>query len=238
MTNKSIVIVEDEKKIAQLLVDYLERDGFQTQVVSDGAQATDIIRAADPTFVILDLMLPGKDGLSICREVRQFSNVPIMMLTARVDEIDRLLGLELGADDYVCKPFLPREVIARIHAILRRTEITRSAGIAAAQQATTAEPEETLCYRNITLYPERYHCQIDDQPIELTPVEFRMLNALMSKPGRVYSRDALMDKCYTDDRIISDRTIDSHLKNLRRKISQVCGEELLHSVYGVGYKIE
>lgn len=234
--NQLIVIVEDEEKIAQLLVDYLQRDGFHTLVIGDGNEATDVIREQRPCFVILDLMLPGKDGLSICKEVRRFSNVPIIMLTARVDEIDRLLGLELGADDYVCKPFLPREVVARIHAILRRTAMTAEPETPV-QDELADETEEVVRYRNIALYPERYHCRIDQQSVELTPVEFRMLMTLMSKPGRVYSRDSLMTKCYTDDRVISDRTIDSHLKNLRKKL-KVGGEDLLHSVYGVGYKIE
>ncbi len=228
MTDQKIIIVEDEDKIAQILVDYLAKEGFKTIVLNDGSNAVETVRASDPVFVILDLMLPGKDGLTICREVRQFSTVPILILTARVDEIDRLLGLEMGADDYVCKPFLPREVVARVRTILRRV-----------QQYPVVTTEDKIEYRGIVLSPERFQCKIDEQELELTPVEFRMLQTLMSQPGRVYSRDALMNVSYLDDRIVSDRTIDSHIKNLRRKLAGVVGkDEVIHSIYGVGYKIE
>jgi two-component system response regulator BaeR len=223
-----ILVVEDEPKIAQLLVDYLQQDGFKVTVLGEGTDAVEIIREREPGFLILDLMLPGKDGLTICREVRQFSNVPIMMLTARVDEIDRLIGLELGADDYVCKPFSPREVVARVRTIQRRLQ----------QQPAVASDTE-LNYRDITLYLERYECIAQGQSIELTPVEFKMLRGFMSQPGRVFSRDQLMDISYPDERIVSDRTIDTHVKNLRKKLTQsVDEEELIHSIYGVGYKIE
>lgn len=228
MNNQKIIIVEDEEKIAQILVDYLARDGFKTIVLNDGTNAVETIKVSDPVFVILDLMLPGKDGLSICTEVRRFSTVPILMLTARVDEIDRLLGLEMGADDYVCKPFLPREVVARIRTILRRV-----------QQHPTATTDEKIEYRGIVLSPERFQCRIGEEELDLTPVEFRMLQALMSHPGRVRSRGSLMKSSYQDDRIVSDRTIDSHIKNLRKKLSEaVDDDEIIHSIYGVGYKIE
>lgn len=228
MNKQKIIIVEDEEKIAQILVDYLAKEGFTTTVLNDGSDAVETIRASDPAFVILDLMLPGKDGLSICREVRQFSTVPILMLTARVDEIDRLLGLEMGADDYVCKPFLPREVVARVRTILRRV-----------QQQPAVTTEDKIEYREIALYPKRFQCKIRGEELELTPVEFRMLQALMSQPGRVYSRDSLMELSYLDDRIVSDRTIDSHIKNLRKKKSDALGDdEMIHSIYGVGYKID
>ena len=228
MTDQTIIIVEDEDKIAQILVDYLAKDGFKTQVLNDGTHAVETIRAASPAFVILDLMLPGKDGLSICREVRQFSSVPILMLTARVDEIDRLLGLEMGADDYVCKPFLPREVVARVRTILRRVN-----------QHPVSSTHDKIEYRGISLFPERFMCKVADAELDLTPVEFRMLQTLLSQPGRVYSREILIQSSYQDDRIVSDRTIDSHIKNLRKKLSQALGdEEVIHSTYGVGYKIE
>jgi len=228
MNNQKIIIVEDEEKIAQILVDYLARDGFKTIVLNDGTNAVETIKVSDPVFVILDLMLPGKDGLSICTEVRRFSTVPILMLTARVDEIDRLLGLEMGADDYVCKPFLPREVVARIRTILRRV-----------QQHPTVTTDEKIEYRGIVLSPERFLCRIGEEELDLTPVEFRMLQALMSHPGRVRSRGSLMKSSYQDDRIVSDRTIDSHIKNLRKKLSEaVDDDEIIHSIYGVGYKIE
>ncbi len=228
MSDQTIIIVEDEDKIAQILVDYLTKEGFKTKVVSDGSNAVETIKASEPAFVILDLMLPGKDGLTICKEVRQFSTVSILMLTARVDEIDRLLGLEIGADDYVCKPFLPREVVARVRAILRRV-----------QQPAAPRTDDRIEYRGIVLSPERFLCRIGESEIELTPVEFRMLQTLISHPGRVYSRDTLMKLSYPDDRIVSDRTIDSHIKNLRKKLSDVLAdEEIIHSIYGMGYKIE
>ncbi len=228
MTDQKIIIVEDEDKIAQILVDYLAKEGFKTIVLNDGSNAVETIRASDPVFVILDLMLPVKDGLTICREVRQFSTVPILMLTARVDEIDRLLGLEMGADDYVCKPFLPREVVARVRTILRRV-----------QQYTAVTNDNKVEYRGIVLSPERFACWVGEEELDLTPVEFRLLHTLMSQPGRVYSRDSLMKSSYLDDRIVSDRTIDSHIKNLRKKLSEAMGnEEIIHSTYGVGYKIE
>ena len=233
MNDQRVLIVEDEVKIAQILVDYLKNDGFQTDVLNSGEVAVETVRELKPDFVILDLMLPVKDGMAICREVRQFSNVPIMMLTAKVDEIDRLMGLEIGADDYVCKPFLPREVVARVKTILRRvTPETQSI------QSTQAA-ESQLSYRSMTLQPDKYLCLISDERVDLTPVEFRLLQTMVSQPGRVFSRDNLMEASYPDGRVVSDRTVDSHVKNLRKKVLALSGEEdLIHSVYGVGYKVE
>lgn len=227
MNATHVIIVEDEDKIAQILVNYLKQDGFKTSVIPDGYRAVETIQSQQPDFIILDLMLPGKDGLSICREVRQFSNVPIMMLTAKVDEVDRLIGLEIGADDYVCKPFLPREVVARVKTILRRV------------QQQPVKNENIVEYRDVVLSPERFQCLIGEVELELSPVEFRMLQTLLAHPGRVFSRDSLMHSSYLDDRIVSNRTIDSHIKNLRKKINDAVGnDELIHSIYGVGYKIE
>jgi two-component system response regulator BaeR len=226
----NILVVEDEPKIARILVDYLQREGYQVATLEEGAGAVEYIRTHAPDFLILDLMLPGKDGLTICREVRQFSQMPIMMLTAKVDEIDRLLGLELGADDYVCKPFSPREVVARVKSIMRRMQL---------QPAAVHDSEKEVVYRDITLYPDRFQVLAGGRGVELTPIEFRLLQALMSRPGHVFSRDRLMTLSYTDGRIVSDRTIDTHIKNLRRKLhSATPGEDLLHSIYGVGYKVE
>jgi len=227
MNNMQILIVEDEKKIAQILVDYLERDGFLTTVIHDGAEALAAIKDNEPALVILDLMLPNKDGVSICRELRQFSNVPVVMVTARVDEIDRLVGLEIGADDYVCKPYLPREVVARVKSILRRV------------QHAEDTPSERQEYRGIKLFADRFLCRAQGKDVELTPVEFRLLQTLMAHPGRVYSRESLMGSSYPDHRIVSDRTIDSHIKNLRKKLTDAMDtEDLIHSIYGVGYKLE
>ena len=228
-----ILVVEDEPKIARLLADYLQPEGYAVSILNTGTGAVEFVRERSPDFIILDLMLPGVDGLTICREVRQFSDVPIMMLTARVDEIDRLLGLELGADDYVCKPFSTREVVSRVKIILRRVQAWP------AEARPTEADSNQLAYRDVIVYPERFLCEAGGRNIELTPVEFRMLHALISRPGHVFSRDRLMELSYPDSRIVSDRTIDTHIKNLRRKLHQALGEEeLLHSIYGVGYKFE
>ena len=234
MADKShILVVEDEPKIARLLADYLQPEGYAVSILNTGTGAVEFVRERSPDFIILDLMLPGVDGLTICREVRQFSDVPIMMLTARVDEIDRLLGLELGADDYVCKPFSTREVVSRVKIILRRVQAWP------AEARPTEADSNQLAYRDVIVYPERFLCEAGGRNIELTPVEFRMLQALISRPGHVFSRDRLMELSYPDSRIVSDRTIDTHIKNLRRKLHQALGEEeLLHSIYGVGYKFE
>jgi two-component system response regulator BaeR len=228
MTKPEVLIVEDEHKIARLLADYLARDGFAVETLGEGTHAVETIQARRPAFVILDLMLPGKDGLTICTEVRRFSDVPIMMLTAKVDEIDRLLGLRIGADDYVCKPFSAREVVARVHTILRRVE------------KSAAVPDETaIDYLGLHLCLDRFLCEVDGVRAELTPVEFRLLWALTSHPGRIQTRESLMRQSYTDDRIVSDRTIDTHVKNLRRKLAEAGASGFeIRAVYGVGYKIE
>ena len=219
-----ILIVEDEPKIAALMADYLERDGFRTETIHNGIDAVESVRAGPPALVLLDLMLPGKDGLGVCRSVREFSTVPIIMVTARVEEIDRLLGLELGADDYICKPFSPREVVARVRAVLRR-------------QAMAEAPGND--YRGLVLDEERHEATLNGTALGLTPVEFRLLSLLALRPGVVYSRDQLMQRIYTDRRIVSDRTVDSHIRNLRRKIDALAGDDdYVHSVYGVGYKLE
>ncbi|MEM7084252.1 MAG: response regulator [Pseudomonadota bacterium] len=224
----SILVIEDEPKIAQLLSDYLTRENFQVDILLEGTHAVERVQERQPSLILLDLMLPGKDGLTICREVRQFADVPIIMITAKVDEIDRLLGLELGADDYVCKPFSPREVVARVKTILRR--------VGRAIEPVT--DEKVITYRSVRLLPERYECQVNDTRIELTPVEFRLLQAMVGRPGHVFSRDKLMTVAYTDDRVVSDRTIDTHIKNIRKKLVAAGCDDMLHSIYGVGYKVD
>ncbi|GIU53196.1 MULTISPECIES: response regulator [Shewanella] len=222
-----VLIVEDEPKIAQVLVDFLTLEGFDTLVQHDGQIAVETIKQGVADFVILDLMLPHKDGLTICKEVRQFSQIPLLMLTARVEEIDRLIGLEIGADDYVCKPFSAREVVARVKTILRRVE--------AVPQAS----EDEIVYKHLLINIQRFKCNVSSVEVDLTPVEFRLLHTMLKRPGVVHSRDSLMQVCYVDDRVVSSRTIDSHIKNLRSKLtlnSTQCN--LLHSIYGVGYKVE
>ncbi|WP_343547309.1 response regulator [Ralstonia sp.] len=217
-----ILIIEDEPKLAALMTDYLRAAHYETEWLADGTQATQRVRETAPELVLLDLMLPGKDGLEICREVRAFSEVPIVMVTARVEEIDRLLGLELGADDYVCKPFSPRELVARIKTILRRVQ--RGGGV----------PESAL-----QIDSAAYAATLRGQRLDLTPVEFRLLAALAAAPGRILSRSNLLEQIYDDHRIVTDRTVDTHIKNLRRKMEQVSpGTDLIHSVYGVGYRLD
>jgi len=215
-----ILIVEDEQKLAELIRDYLARSSFDTTVLGNGNDVVPYVRENKPDLVILDLMLPGRDGMEICKEIRTFSNLPIIMVTARVEEIDRLLGLELGADDYVCKPFSPRELVARVKAVLRR-----------------AGGETTIKAKGLVLDEARYQASLHGVDLELTAVEFKLLSFLAANPGRIYSRDQLMERIYSDHRIVSDRTIDSHIKKLRKKISgQSPDKELIGSVYGVGYK--
>jgi two-component system response regulator BaeR len=221
--SETILIVEDEARLAGLLADYLRASGFATHCLGDGREVLGWVRAHDPALILLDLMLPGRDGLSLCRDLRAFSEVPIIMTTARVEEIDRLLGLELGADDYVCKPYSPREVVARVKAVLRR-------------RAPAAGPEPGL----LRLDPERLRVQAPDGlSIELTAIEFALLQTLHAAPGRIFPRDRLMDRIYPDGRVVDHRTIDSHIKKLRRRLAELLPDrELIHSVYGVGYRFE
>ncbi len=224
----TILITEDEPKIAALLRDYLQAAGYATHWLKSGDTAVKWIQDNAPDLVLLDLMLPGKDGLTICREVRQFSQLPIIMVTARVDEIDRLLGLEMGADDYICKPFSPREVVARVKSVLRRAQATAFA---------SSEPDNE--YRGLTLDEVAFRARVNGNPLDLTPVEFRLLQTMLDQPGRVFSRGQLMNNMYTDGRIVSDRTMDSHVKNLRQKLAGLLPDtEIIHSVYGVGYRLE
>jgi len=218
---KLILIVEDEPQLAALMSEYLQQAGFTTNIIDNGLQVINVVKELKPELILLDLMLPGKDGMAICKELRNFSNIPIIMVTARVEEIDRLLGLELGADDYICKPFSPREVVARVKTVLRRSDTNVSFGT------------------DIVLDESTYKALVKDESLELTAVEFQMLKILLSEPGRIFSRNHLMDRIYQDHRIVSDRTIDSHIKKLRKKIAGVSPEvEYIHSVYGVGYKYE
>lgn len=220
MTN-TILIVEDEPALAQLLADYFQAADYPTHIIERGDQVDAWLQHHSAAAVILDLMLPGKDGLEVCKGIRTYSNVPILMTTARVEEIDRLLGLELGADDYICKPYSPREVVARVKTVLRRTQAPAPAN------------------GHFELQPERCQVLVNDHSIELTSTENELLRLLMSEPGRIYSRNHIMDNIYSDYRIVSERTIDSHVKKLRKKIAQAEPEhDFVQSVYGVGYKFE
>ena len=216
-----ILIVEDEKQLAAILGDYLSASGFATAWLDQGNGVASWIRENRPDLVLLDLMLPGRDGVEICKDIRSFSNIPIIMVTARIEEIDRILGLELGADDYICKPFSPREVVARVKAVLRR-----SAGT-------------DIPFHGLHLDEAKMRASLHGRPLELTTVEFKMLSFIVAHPGRIYSRDQLIEQIYQDQRIVSDRTIDSHIKKLRRKIENVePGCSLIRSVYGAGYTFD
>jgi len=218
-----ILIVEDEEKLAKLAADYLHNAGFATNTLADGDAVVPWVKQHHPDLILLDLMLPGRDGLSICREIRNFSTVPIIMITARIEEIDRLLGLEMGADDYMCKPFSPREMVARVKAVLRRLQ---------PQAADNRAHALILDANSFRVFAEGHE-------IELTSVEFQLLQALYRQPGRIFSRSKLMDLIYQDQRIVSDRTIDSHIKKLRKKLADLMpGQELIHSVYGAGYRYD
>ncbi len=220
--NQMILIVEDETRLADLHRDYLQQSGYDTKWLEDGLSVVSWVKSNSPALILLDLMLPGKDGLEICKEIRSFSNVPIIMVTARVEEIDRLLGLGLGADDYICKPFSPREVVARVKTVLRRSF-----------------PHPVQENKALNLNEEHGQAILKGKKLDLTAVEFRLLTILVNNQGRIFSRNQLMDHIYTDQRIVCDRTIDSHIKKLRKKITAAVPElDLIHSIYGVGYKYE
>jgi two-component system response regulator BaeR len=215
-----ILIVEDEQQTAEILIDYLRLEHYQPHLLTDGSACVPWIREHTPSLILLDLMLPGKNGLEICREVRTFSSVPIIMTTARIEEIDRLLGLELGADDYICKPYSPREVVARVKTVLRRVRNITS-------------PQDSA----LQLDASRYTATLNGHDLQLTAAEFRMLHYLASHPGRIYNRQQLLNAIYPDERALNDRAIDNYIKNLRKKIAATSGDpEMIQSVYGVGYK--
>jgi len=223
-----ILIVEDETKIAGVLVDYLAQAGYAVHHLARGDAVEPWLAEHPVDLVLLDLMLPGKDGLEVCKALR--APAPgrvapaIIMVTARVDEIDRLLGLELGADDYICKPFSPREVVARVKAVLRRGQ----------RPAAPAAPDQGL-----HLDDAGWRATLDGHDLGLTAVEYQLLKVLSARPGRIFSREQLMDAMYRDERVVADRTVDSHIKKLRRKLDERApGRELIRSVYGLGYKYE
>jgi DNA-binding response OmpR family regulator len=222
----TVLIVEDDKKTASLISLYLEREGFRTVTAYDGPQALELARQVNPAFVILDLMLPLIDGWEVCRRLRQASDVPILMLTARGEEVDRVSGLTLGADDYVVKPFSPRELVARVKAILRRGRLETSKG------------KKILSREDLVLDTEKHHVTLAGRPVSLTPHEFKLLQALMSAPGRVFSRNDLLAHLYPKhDAIVIDRVVDVHIGSLRQKIEKDPSHPRhLLTVRGIGYK--
>lgn len=218
--SNSILIVEDEIKLANLLADYFKLTEYEPYQIHHGDEVIAWVKKHQPSVILLDIMLPGKDGITLCKEIREFSNVPILMVTAKVDELDRLLGLDLGADDYICKPFSPREVVARVKAVLRRS-----------QALDIASSDFLLDEGHLLVTFKR-------NSVVLTSVEFQLLKPLANKPGRIFTREQLMQNMYSDDRIVNNRTIDSHIKKLRKKLISISDEEdLIQSVYGAGYRL-
>ncbi|MGI9569847.1 MAG: response regulator [Desulfobulbia bacterium] len=223
MANEHIFVVEDEVKISELLRDYLVQEGFTVTCLERGDEVVSKVKKEQPALILLDIMMPGKDGTEVCREIRRFSNVPILMLTAKVEEIDRIIGLELGADDYICKPFSPREVIARVKAVLRRTY--------------TPSDMKQIISGPLSLNEESHQVTVDGKPLKLTPSEFGLLKVMMAYPNRVFSRSELLDRVQGYQFEGYDRTIDSHIKNLRKKIAQMLpDQDIICTVYGVGYQ--
>jgi len=225
--NKRVLIVDDDAKTVELVKLYLNRDGYRVLTAYDGIEALKLAREGHPDLIVLDLMLPGMDGLEVCRKLREESDVPIIMLTARTTENDRLAGLDMGADDYVTKPFSPRELAARVRAVLRRIP----------EEALMRGPEE-IKYEELTLNFRRHEVNLAGTLLILTPIEFKLLGILTREPDRVFSRAQLIDMSVGYDFEGFDRTIDVHIYNLRRKLESVDGHLVrIKTVYGAGYKL-
>jgi two-component system response regulator BaeR len=219
--NQRILVVEDEKDLGEILRDYLLSDNFDVTLIADGKVAQEYLQNEHWDLVILDLMLPNIDGLTLCKEIRKTSSLPVVITTAKVEEIDRLLGLEIGADDYICKPYSPREVIARVKAVLRRAQLTLA-------------PEEDY----LQLNKDTLEARLKQQVISLTSIEFRLLETLANNKHKVVSREQLLKNAYDDHRVVSDRTMDSHITKLRKKLSSIYDGDPIQSVYGVGYRLQ
>jgi DNA-binding response OmpR family regulator len=220
----TVLVVEDEIEIARIVRDYLRNAGFEVIVVGDGGSAVASVRSAKPDLLVLDLGLPGRDGLDVAREIRRWSDTPIVMLTARGDETDRIVGLELGADDYVVKPFSPKELVARVRAVLRRSR-------------TAARGDEIVRAGDVEIDTGKMRVSVAGAPVELTPTEFQLLATLAREPGRVFTRSQLLDAVHGVAIESYERAIDAHVKNLRRKIEPTPGSpRYVVTVHGVGYR--
>ena len=216
-----VLIVEDEKEIAALLSKFIVAAGMNAHIINNGLEATQWIRDNSPDLVVLDLMLPGKSGEKVCKEVRRFSDVPIIMATAKVEEVHRLIGFEMGASDYICKPYSAKEVIARIKSLV----------------ALYNRAEDAVC--SLQLDREKLRANYDGDYVEFSHVEFKLLSLLYNHPERIYSREQVVTLVYEDSHIVSGRTVDSHIRNIRKKLNSLNTErEYIRSVYGAGYKIE
>ncbi|MGN0527134.1 MAG: response regulator [Acutalibacteraceae bacterium] len=228
MANAKILIVDDDINICELLRIYLEKEGFQADVVTNGLTAVDAFNNIKPDLILLDIMLPGLDGWQICREIRKTSQVPIIMLTAKGETFDKVLGLELGADDYITKPFETKEVIARIKAVLRRTSVP----------ATSENALKEVNYDKLSINLTNYELKVDGKVIDTPPKELELIFHLASNPNRVYTRDQLLDEVWGFEYYGDSRTVDVHVKRLREKLEGVSDKWELKTVWGVGYKFE
>ncbi|MEN8637837.1 response regulator [Pseudoalteromonas distincta] len=224
MASQKILIVEDEENIAEVLIAYAKQQDYETEHLNSGKGVVSFVKQNAVDLILLDLMLPDVDGIELCKQIRAFSSVPIIMLTAKSEEIDRLLGLELGADDYICKPFSPKEVIARIQAVLRRT----------------SQPKTNIInHNNFQLHKDDYEARLNGKSIGFTAVEFKIFLLFISHVGRVFTREDIINNVYSDTTDISDRNIDTHIKNIRKKINDVqAGLNPIAAVYSVGYKFK
>lgn len=229
MTQNTILVVDDDKNICELLRLYLEKEGFAVTLAFDGQEGLEKFRAHTPDLILLDVMMPNMDGWQVCREIRKTSQCPIIMLTAKSETIDKVLGLELGADDYVVKPFDSKEVVARIKAILRRASI-------ASEAENTSK--KIVSYNKLSINLESYELKVDGKTVDTPPKELELLFHLASNPNRVYTRDQLLDEVWGFEYFGDSRTVDVHVKRLREKLEGVCEEWSLKTVWGVGYKFE
>ncbi len=226
MKEKKILIVDDDSNICELLRLYLEKDGFQTIVVNDGASAIETEASAKPDLILLDIMLPEMDGWQVCREIRKTSSVPIIMLTAKSETFDKVLGLELGADDYVSKPFDTKEVVARVKAVLRRTSPEEASKV------------KEVSFDKLRINLTNYELIVNGEAVDTPPKELELIYHLASNPNRVYTRDQLLDEVWGFDYYGDSRTVDVHVKRLREKLEGVSSDWMLKTVWGVGYKFE
>lgn len=226
MTNNKVLIVDDDEHIAELIKIYFEKDGFTTVTANNGKKAVELFKSEAPAIVILDVMMPEMDGWQVCREIRRVSNIPIIMLTAKGETFDKVLGLELGADDYMVKPFEPKELIARVKAVLRRSDT----------KETSAEKE--IVFPNLTINLSNYELKINGNIVEVPPKELELLYFLASNPNRVFTREQLLEEVWGFDYFGDSRTVDVHIKRLREKLEGVESNWQLKTVWGVGYKFE
>ena len=224
MSDATILVVDDDPQIRDVLGVALERAGYKTVMAKDGAEGLTKAQAHRPDLAVLDIGLPEMDGLTLCREIRAESELPILFLTARSDEVDRILGLEMGADDYVTKPFSPRELVARVRAILKRAKSGET-------------PPKVLTRGRLRLAAEAHDLRVDDRPVPLTATEIAILERLMSRPSQVFSRPALVDAIWGPGMIVSDRTLDSHLRNLRAKLAEAGVDDAIETLHGVGLRM-